>query len=60
MWSTGLLPLIESGAVDNSRKSIHPGKIVSGFVMGNQRLYDFIHDNPSVIQLDIAYVNSVS
>jgi 4-hydroxybutyrate CoA-transferase len=60
MWSTGLLPLIESGAVDNSRKTIHPGKIVSGFVMGNQRLYDFIHDNPSVIQLDIAYVNSVS
>lgn len=59
MWSTGLLPLIESGAVDNSRKRIHPGKIVSGFVMGDQRLYDFIHDNPSVIQLDIAYVNNV-
>jgi acyl-CoA hydrolase len=60
MWSTGLLPLLESGAVDNSRKTLHPGKVVSGFVMGDQRLYDFVHDNPSVIQLDVGYVNNVA
>jgi acyl-CoA hydrolase len=57
MWSDGALSLIESGAVDNSQKKIHPGKSVSGFVMGSRRLYDFIHDNPAVVQLDIAYVN---
>ena len=44
--------VIESGAVDNSRKTVHPNKTVSGFVMGTQRLYDFIHDNPQVVQLD--------
>jgi 4-hydroxybutyrate CoA-transferase len=60
MWSDGLLPLIESGAVDNSRKSVHPGKTVSGFVMGTKKLYDFIDDNPAVVNLDIAYVNRVS
>jgi acyl-CoA hydrolase len=59
MWSDGLLELIECGAVDNSRKTIHPGKIVSGFVMGTRKLYDFIDDNPSVVQLDIGYVNNV-
>jgi 4-hydroxybutyrate CoA-transferase len=60
MWSDGMLPLLQSGAVDNSRKHSHPGKTVSGFVMGTRRLYDYIHDNPSVVQLDIGYVNKVA
>lgn len=58
MWSNGALDLILSGAVDNSMKRIHAGKTVSGFVMGTRGLYDFIHDNPSVVQLAIDYVNS--
>lgn len=58
MWTDGALKLIQSGAVDNSQKKVHPGKTVSGFVMGTRALYDFINDNPSVVQLDIAYVNS--
>jgi acyl-CoA hydrolase len=58
MWSDGALELIRCGAVDNSRKAVHPGCTVSGFVMGSKAVYDFIHDNPSVIQLDIGYVNN--
>lgn len=58
MWSDGALELIRLGAVDNSLKKIHPGRTVSGFVMGSQALYDFIHDNPSVVELDIGYVNN--
>ncbi|MEO8797480.1 MAG: acetyl-CoA hydrolase/transferase C-terminal domain-containing protein [Polyangiaceae bacterium] len=58
-WSDGVLDLIECGAVDNSRKVVHPGKTVSGFVTGTRRLYDFIDDNPSVHQLDIGFVNDV-
>jgi acyl-CoA hydrolase len=57
MWSDGLLELIKCGAVNNSRKVKHPGETVSGFVIGTRDLYDFIDDNPSVVQLDIAYVN---
>jgi acyl-CoA hydrolase len=59
MWSDGLLTLLESGVVDNSKKKVHPGKTVSGFVMGTRKTYDYIHDNPAVVQLDIAYVNQV-
>jgi acyl-CoA hydrolase len=59
MWSDGLLPLIESGAVDNVYKTVHPGKTVAAFVMGSRRLYDFVHDNPSAVLLDVGYVNSV-
>ncbi len=57
MWSDHALSLIESGAIDNSQKRVHPGKCVSTFVTGSKRLYDFIHDNPSVIQLEASYVN---
>jgi acyl-CoA hydrolase len=60
MWSDGALALIESGVVDNSKKVIYPGRTVSGFVTGTKRLYDFINDNPSVLQLDIGYVNRPS
>jgi 4-hydroxybutyrate CoA-transferase len=58
MWSDGALKLIESGVIDNSLKKVHPGKTVSGFVIGTDKLYRFIHDNPTAIQLDIGYVNS--
>jgi len=60
MWSDGLLPLLECGAVDNSLKVVHPGRTVSGFVVGTKRVYDFIDDNPTVTQYDIGYVNRVS
>lgn len=60
MWSDGALALIESGVVDNSCKVICPGRTVSGFVIGTRKLYDFVNDNPSVVQLDIGFVNRPS
>jgi 4-hydroxybutyrate CoA-transferase len=57
MFSDGLIDLIESGVVNGSKKRVHPGKIVSSFVMGTRRLYDFVDDNPEVVLLDVAYVN---
>lgn len=57
MWTDGALELILSGAVNNRLKKVHPGKTVSSFILGTRKVYDFIHDNPSVIQLDAAYVN---
>ena len=38
-------------------KAVVPGKIVSSFVLGSRKLYDFIHENPSVALLDVALVN---
>ena len=58
MFSDGLLPLIESGAVDNSQKIVHPGKTVAGFVTGTKKLYDFVNDNQSVVLLESDYVNN--
>jgi len=58
MWSDGALELIEKGVINNRKKRVHPHKNVSTFLYGTQKLYDFINDNPAVIQLDVAYVNN--
>lgn len=58
MFSNGVLPLIESGVIDNSRKVIQPGKIVTSFAMGDRIFYDYVDDNTQVLFLDVAYVNS--
>jgi acetyl-CoA hydrolase len=46
MVSDGILPLIEAGVITNQKKGLHRGKIITGFVMGTRRLYDFVNDNP--------------
>ena len=48
MFSDGVVRLIESGAVTNARKTIHPGRTIASFVVGSRRLYDFVDDNPLV------------
>lgn len=60
MWSDGALELIRCGAVDNSRKKVHPGKTVSTFLTGSRELYRFVHDNPKVVQMEASYVNDVT
>ncbi|GAA0790702.1 4-hydroxybutyrate CoA-transferase [Shewanella aestuarii] len=60
LFSDGVLNLVELGVINNSRKKVHPGKLVTGFALGSQRLYDFVDDNPSVIFMDIEQVNDTS
>lgn len=60
MFSDGILPLVEAGVITGRYKTKYPGKIVSAFAMGTRRLYDFIHDNPEVVMLDVGYVNDTT
>jgi acyl-CoA hydrolase len=46
MCSDGVIPLIEAGIITGQRKSLHRGKIVTGFVLGTQDLFRFVHENP--------------
>ena len=48
MFSDGLLNLVEAGAVTGERKSIHKNKIVTSFVVGSQRLMEFVDNNPMI------------
>jgi len=40
--------LVQRGVVTGARRELNRGKIVSAFMMGTQRLYRFVHDNPAV------------
>ncbi|MBK9449571.1 MAG: acetyl-CoA hydrolase/transferase family protein [Bacteroidetes bacterium] len=60
MFSDGVVDLVEKGIITGKYKKRHHGMIVSGFVMGSRRVYDFIDDNPQVRMLDIAYVNDTA
>lgn len=60
MFSDGIIPLVEQGVITNEFKKKHRGKIVTSFVLGSRKLYDFVDDNPSVAALAIDYVNDTS
>jgi acetyl-CoA hydrolase len=57
MFSDGLINLVERGVVDGEMKTLHPGKIIAGFMLGTKRLYEFVHDNPIVEMHPTEYVN---
>ncbi len=57
MCSDGVIPLIEAGVINGDKKTLHRGKVVTGFVLGSKPLFDFIHDNPIFEFHPIAYTN---
>ena len=57
MFSDGILPLIKKGIITGAKKRLDKGKIVSTFVMGSQKIYNFIDSNPQVLMKDVEYTN---
>ena len=57
LFSDGVMDLVKSGVLTNEKKTLHPGKIVAGFILGTQALYDFVDDNPIVELHPTEYVN---
>ncbi len=57
MIGDGILKLVECGAVNNSRKTFMPGKMVATFALGSRRLYDFMHRNPALEIHPVSFTN---
>ena len=57
MVGDGVVDLIKSGVINNSKKQTHVGKTVLGFAFGTTKLFDFIDNNPDVEMYPIDYVN---
>ncbi len=60
MFTDVVVDLVEAGVVTGAAKDLDRGKIVSTFVMGTKRLYDFVHDNPMVEMRPVEYTNDTS
>jgi len=58
LLTDGLVELMKSGAVDNSRKNLHRGATIASFCMGTTPTYDFLHDNGNIEFRPIDYVNN--
>lgn len=57
LFSDGVIDLVNSGVITNARKTLHPGKIIAGFMLGTKRLYDWSDDNPMIEFHRTEYVN---
>lgn len=57
LFSDGVIDLYEAGVITNEKKTLHPGKIIAGFLLGTQRLYDFVDNNPVIELHPTEYVN---
>ncbi len=57
MFSDGVIELVNRGVLTNARKTLHPGKIIAGFMLGTQELYKWSDDNPLIEMHRTEYVN---
>ena len=57
LFSDSVIDLVEDGVLTNARKTLHPGKITAGFMLGTKRLYEWVHDNPLIELHRTEYVN---
>lgn len=58
MVSDGVMEALEKGIVTGQRKSLLPGKVVGTFVLGSERLYRFVHNNPLFEMRPADWVNN--
>lgn len=57
MLTSEMAKLAKAGVITGDKKTLHRGKMVTTFIMGDQELYDFVDNNPSVLVLAGSYVN---
>lgn len=57
MITDGMVDLVISGAVNCSKKTFHPGKMLGTFILGTERLYSFVNDNPMIEMHAVSYTN---
>ncbi|MDX1378076.1 MAG: acetyl-CoA hydrolase/transferase C-terminal domain-containing protein [Anaerolineales bacterium] len=57
LFSDGVIDLVNAGVMTNANKTLHPGKIIAGFMLGTRKLYDWADDNPLIELHRTEYVN---
>jgi len=57
MFSDGIVELVERGVITGRLKNFLPGKIVAAFMLGTERLYKFVHDNPMIEMRPVDFTN---
>jgi 4-hydroxybutyrate CoA-transferase len=58
MVSDGVVRAIDRGVITNQKKTLHPGKVVATFVLGSEKLYEYVHNNPLFEMHQCNYTNN--
>jgi 4-hydroxybutyrate CoA-transferase len=54
----GVVDLMEAGVVDNSQKTLHCGKTITTTMIGTDRLFRFVSNNPAVESYPSSYTHN--
>jgi 4-hydroxybutyrate CoA-transferase len=57
MVSDGIMETIEKGIITGAQKTLHPGKTILTFILGSEKLYDFVNNNPAFEAHPVDYTN---
>jgi len=57
MLSDGMMELAKAGVITGRKKTLLPGKMVTSFVMGSRKLYEWVHDNPAIEMRPTEFTN---
>ena len=57
MFTDAVVDLVEAGVITGARKERNRGKIVTAFLMGSRRLYEFVDDNPMIEMRSVDFTN---
>lgn len=60
MFSDGVIDLIESDVINCNYKGTLRGRALATFLIGSQRLYDFVNDNPFIEMKESSMVNDTA
>ena len=60
MFSDGVIDLILKDVINGNYKGVNRGRLLATFLMGSQRLYDYVDDNPFIEMRASDYVNDIS
>ncbi len=57
LLSDGVIPLVEAGVINGTRKRRRPTKMVATFALGTRALYDFMDENTALELIPVDWVN---
>uniref|UniRef100_A0A183BZL6 Acetyl-CoA hydrolase n=1 Tax=Globodera pallida TaxID=36090 RepID=A0A183BZL6_GLOPA len=60
MVSDGIVELLQRNVINNSRKSMYPGRIVVSFAMGSRKFYELIDNNPLFLFGSAGFTNATT
>jgi 4-hydroxybutyrate CoA-transferase len=58
LLTNSMIHLMKMGVINNSKKTLEPGKTLFGFCSGNQEMFDYMDGNPNIEARSVSWINN--